>query len=121
MKRMLRRLIIRGIFQNGKSFSYQCCSRRGTESTFHLQKCSFHHRSPTLAEDKTNVEALRKWREEASKKASDDEKSSSAKKDEGHASIAGEVDEAAEAAAKAWEASGYVEYMDNQRTKGWKT
>ena len=88
---------------------------------FHLQTSAFHHRSPIKAEDKTNVEALRKWREEASKKASVDEKSSSAKRDKGHASIAGEVDEAAEAAAKAWEASGYVEYMDNQRTKGWKT
>jgi hypothetical protein len=68
--------------------------------------------------------ALEKWRAENKKKSAPTTPTPSvASNSKADSSLGKEVDEATAAAiaAKQWEESGYQEYMEDQRKKGWKT
>jgi len=68
--------------------------------------------------------ALEKWRAENKRKSAPTVPSPKvASKSKSDSSSGKEADEAAAAAiaAKQWEESGYQEYMEDQRRKGWKT
>jgi len=76
--------------------------------------------SSSSSSSSSSADALKRWREAAAKKTEVPQEVASKVGVEESSEDSGDTDAALQAATAAWEGTGYVSYMEHQRTKGWK-